>query len=263
MIAGKTWRESCWMAVTYTLLLEVLLVPAIVLWPTLRPEAASLARMIPADFVKRLVDAITSPDSGAAYRAYMAIQMFFKGVNVVGIACAVLLGTGVVARERENQTLEFLLGRPVSRSRVLWDKYWVLALVVVVPIFLTSWSAVPLSWIIDHSLPFAAVTIAAFHNALFVLTLFTFTVLCSVLFRSQVHVAFAVGTVIVIQVGIFFVQQIRVASLFRFSDFDVYGPVLAGNVGFMQLFLASGVWLLGATVLLYLAADRAFRRMDL
>jgi ABC-2 type transport system permease protein len=265
MIARKTWREVRGMTIAYALILELLLVPAILLWPDLRRAGSALGEIIPAEFLRDIFREVMSPDDDGAYLAYMAVQMFFKGVNIVGVAAAVLMGTGLIARERENQTLEFLLARPVSRSRILWGKFWVVALAVVVPIFLTSWSAIPLSRIpsVDHDLPFAAVTIAAFHNACFVVAILALTTLFSVIARSQVHTAFWIGAVIIVQVAIYFVQEIRVVSAFRLSDFDVYGPVMAGNRGFADLFAGMTLWLLLGTALIYLAADRTFRRISL
>ena len=84
-----------------------------------------------------------SRDLDAAYGAYMAIQMYFKAINIIGVACACLFGTALIARERENQTLEFLLSRPVSRSRALFAKFAVCSAAIVVPIFITSWTAIP------------------------------------------------------------------------------------------------------------------------
>jgi ABC-2 type transport system permease protein len=263
MIARKTWRELRVMVFAYALILEILLIPAILLWPTLRNEAMALGRIMPAQFLKRMFEQISSSNPEAAYRAYMAVQMFFKGVNVVGIACAVLIGTGLVARERENHTLEFLLARPVSRARVLWGKSWVAAVAIVVPIMLTSWSAIPLSWVIDENLPFGAITLAAVHNSVFVIAFLAFTLVFSVLMKAQVHVAFAVGSLIIVEVAIYFIQQIRVASLFRLSDFDLYGPILAGNATWAHVLGTRTVWLALATVALYLLALRIFRRSDL
>jgi ABC-2 type transport system permease protein len=265
VIARKTWREILPMAVAYTLILEALLIPAVLLWPEVRQQVAAIGKLLPMEILKRAFEGMNDPNPTAAYRAYMAVQMFFKGVNIVGLACAVLLGTGIVARERENQTLEFLLARPVSRSRVLWAKYWPIALAVLVPIFLTSWSAIPLSEVpsVRERLPFDLVTLAAFHNACFVLLILNLTVLASIRMRTQVHVAFVVGAVIVVQVALYFIQKIRVASLFNLSDFDVYGPILAGNVGFGELFLAKTVWLLAGSAIAYVAADLWLRKSDL
>lgn len=262
MIAAKTWREIRVMVFAYTLILEVMLIPAIWLWPTLRNEAMTIARIMPADFLKRMFEQISS-GSEAAYSAYMAVQMFFKGTNIVGIACAVLIGTGLVARERENQTLEFLLSRPVSRAHVLWSKFWVSAVAVVVPIFLTSWTAIPLSWLVEEDLSFAAVTLAAIHASAFVLAFVAFTLLVSVLMKTQVHVAFAVGAAIVVEVAIYFVQEIRTVSLFRLSDFDVYGPILAGNASYGGVLLGRTLWLAIAAGAFFLASLALFRKADL
>ncbi|MBK8976583.1 MAG: ABC transporter permease subunit [Planctomycetes bacterium] len=262
MIARKTWREVRGMTLAYTVIIELLLLPAILLWPNLRRGGSLLVEMMPAQFLKDMARQIMGQNDEAAYLAYMAVQMFFKGINIVGIAAAVLMGTGLIARERENQTLEFLLARPVSRSRILAAKYVVVGLAVVVPIFLTSWTAVPLSRIesVAQDLPFDRVTIASLHNAAFVLLVYTATLVFSILARAQVHAAFWIGAVVISQVAIYFIQEIRVYSLFRCSDFEVYGPVMAGNTSFGELFWGQTIWLLVATAALYALADALFRR---
>ncbi|MHC5063014.1 MAG: ABC transporter permease [Planctomycetota bacterium] len=260
---AKTWKELRWMAFTYLVILEAMLVPAILLWPNLREEMPAIGRLMPFEFAQRIIEGISSRDDSAAYLAYMAVQAFFKGVNVMGIAAAVLFGTGLIARERECQSLEFLLARPISRSRILAGKFLMAALLVVVPIFLVSWSAIPWSTMVEERLPFWELTLASMHSSLFVLSILGFTVICSVVARSQVQAAFAVGIVVISQVTIYFIQEIRVASIFRLSDFDVYGPIMAGNLGAAKLFGGMSLWLAVSVVVLYLIADRLFRKADL
>lgn len=264
MIALKTWREIRMMALVYLIILELMLVPAVLLWPTLYEDLqrSALLSSLPG-FLQRMGNAMRDSNESFAFRSYMAVQMFFKGVNVAGIACAVLLGTAIVARERENQTLEFLLARPISRARILWSKYWVTAVAILIPIYVSSWSAIPLASHIGWDLPIGEVTLGAFHSSAFVMLFLTFTCLFSVLCRSQVHVAFIVGGLTIVQVCLYFIQSIRRYSLFRLSDFDIYGPVLAGNVRFGELFLDTTVWILIAVVVLYFATDRVFRRTGL
>lgn len=263
MMLRKTWGELRWMTVAYLLILEAMLVPAILLWPNLRGEMPAIGRLVPFEFAQRMIEGISNRDESAAYLAYIAVQAFFKGVNVMGIAAAVLFGTGLIARERECQTLEFLLARPISRSRVLAGKFCVAAIAIVVPIFLVSWSAIPWSMTIEEELPFWELTLASAHSSLFVLAILAFTLICSVLARNQVQAAFAVGIVVISQVTIFFIQEIRVASVFRLSDFDVYGPIMAGNLGAAQLLGGKSLWLAVSIIALYLVADRLFRRADL
>lgn len=268
MIARKTLREIWPVAVIYLVVMEAILMPPIYLWPELYDvfqKTTILDRFLSgAEFGKRIKEGIMSNNEGVAYKNFMALQIFFKGVNLCGIAAAVLMGTGIIARERENQTLEFLMARPVSRSWILWSKFWVIAVVVVIPIFLTTWSAIPISWDIDppQDLPFANLTLGAFHNSVFVLMILALTTLCSVFFTNQLHTAATVGAVVVIQLAIYFIQTVRVASIFRLSDFDIYGPVVLGNRDFNDLFWGNTVWILLATVLLYLAADWLFRRAN-
>jgi ABC-type transport system involved in multi-copper enzyme maturation permease subunit len=265
VIAGKTWREIRGMGFAYALILELMLIPAVLLWPNLRRGGSAIVSMMPAEFLKKMASEVMGPNDATAYRAYMAVQMFFKGVNIMAIAAAVLLGTGMIARERENQTLEFLLARPVSRSRILWGKFSVTALVVVIPIFLTSWTALPLSRVpsVDQSLPFWPVTLCCVHASAFALAMLALTTLVSVLARAQVVTAFWIGAFVVMQVAIYFVQEIRVVSLFRLSDFEIYGPIMAENVDAAGFLLGTTSWLVVAAAAAYLAADRAFRRIGL
>ena len=263
MIAQKTWREVRLMAFVYMAVLQLMLTPAVLLWPELKDGIAILGRAVPMQMIRDMVQAMTDRNPEVAYRAYMAVQIFFKGVNVVGIASAILLGTGLISRERENHTLEFLLARPVGRSQLLWSKCWVVALCLVIPIFLTTWTAIPLSWCIQLDLPFWPLTIGCIYSSLFVLTFFTLTVLASVVCRTQGHVAFLVGVFVIVQVGLLFLPAIHVASVFHLSDFQIYGPILAGNVRLERLMQSHGIWLLLAIAGLYVGADRALRRLEL
>ncbi len=262
-IAAKTWRETRVVALAYLVILQLGVIAAVAMWPNLRTEAAALGRIIPAKFLQRMFEAMSNPDQTTAYNAYMAMQLFFKGTNIVALAFAVLLGTGIIARERENQTLEFLLARPISRSRVLRSKVLVIAATMVVPIFLTSMSAVPLSWLVEENLDPWRVLGASTHAAAFALLFLAVTTAVSVVCRNQVHVAAIVGAFIVIQVVLFFVQVIRVVSVFRLADFDVFGPLIMGNGVFVDVFWERTIWLLVATAMLFGVADWLFRRLDL
>jgi len=263
MIAAKTWREIRLTTILYVLLLQGLLAIAIFQWPGLRDDTAKLAGLkflLPADFMRRWVDGVMGD---SPYQAYISIQMFFKGINIVGIATACLFGTAVIARERESHTLEGLLSRPWSRSRILFSKFGVLATAIVVPIFLTSWTAIPLSWMIDEELSLTRITMGAAHAAAFCIMFLALTTAFSVRLRSQVDVAFVVGAIIVFQVCIYFIPEVRVLSLFRLSDYDVYWPILAGSSGIAEHRTLQAIWLALAALVLYGLADRLFQRAEL
>ena len=270
MIAGKTWREIRVMALVYLAIFELLLVPVILLWPDFYGD---LRRSVPgifkvADWSIRVGETISNRDENVAYRGWISLMLFFRSVNLVGIAGAVLLGTALFAREREAQTLEFLLARPVSRGAILWQKGWPTALSIVLPIFLANWSAIFWSRQIDLELPLLPLTLACVHGALWVLCFLAFTTYVSVRCRVQAHVAFWVGGFTILQIGVYLVPRFRRFSLFRLSDFDWYAPIVAGNIGLREMFdpihhqgLTS--YLLAATIAGYALAWRALRRLEL
>lgn len=267
MIARKTWREVRWMALVYTIILGLMLVPAMILWPDvyddLRRGSALLSTVMKLDFLKGAAEGMRDADEQAAFLNWMGVQMFFKGTNVAGIACAILLGTGLIARERENHTLEFLLSRRVGRSRVLWNKFWVISICLAVPVYLTSWMAIPIAESLDYELPFAEVTQAATHASLFLVFMLALCTVFTVWCRYQVHVAFWIGGIVILSLSMFFVPVIKDFSIFKLSDYEVYNPVLAGNMDWPTMIGDYTLWVVLATIGCYVVADRIFQRAEL
>lgn len=269
MIARKTWREVRLMALVYAAMMVLLQVPVIVLWPDIYDDLrkSSLLRSLPFDFAQRIGTGISDPQEEIAYRNWIAVMLFFRSVNLLGIAASVLMGTALFARERETQTFEFLLTRAVSRRRILWQKSWPTALAVAVPIFAVNWTAIWWSRSIELDLPFWPLTLACVHGSLFVLAVLALTTFVSVLCRVQAHVAFWVGGIVVLQIGIYLIPRFRQWSLFRLSDFDWYGPILAGNVGVADMFDPIGgagysTYALLTIVGCYALAWRAIERLE-
>jgi ABC-type transport system involved in multi-copper enzyme maturation permease subunit len=270
VIASKTFRELRIMALVYLGILELLLVPVILLWPDLYGELqrSALLRTAPADWIRKIGDGLGSRDEDIAYASWIAAMLFFRSVNLAGIAASVLFGTALFAREREASTLEFLLARPVSRARILWSKSWPTVLCVVVPIFVANLTAIPWSRRIDIDLPLLPLMLASVHGAMFALCILAATTWVSVLCRAQAHVAFWIGGATIVQIGLYLTVRLRRFSLFRLSDFDWYGPILLGKNGAREMFdpihgAGLTTWLLAAIVLFYTLALRALQRLEL
>ncbi len=270
MIAGKTWREVRVMALAYLVILELLCVPVLLLWPEIYGDLqrSTLLRNLGIDWLKKIGEGVGSRDQDIAYLNWCAVMLFFRSTNLVGTAAAVLFGTGLFARERENQTFEFLLSRPVARGRILWQKFWPCAVCLTVPIFLVNASAILWSRCIDLDLPKYELFLASTHAAVFALLFLAATMWVSILLRTQAHVAAAIGAVAIVQIGVYLTQRLRPYSLFHLADFEWYGPILAGNIPAWQMFdpvrgPGFTTWLLLATGLLYWLAHRALRRAEL
>lgn len=264
MIARKTIRELWPLALFYFFIMQAILIPAIALWPDLKIVGQQLkpivfmSKMLKSVLFRELIGALDQ------YGDYYALHTFFKGANICGSAAAVLLGAGLVARERESHTAEFLLSRPVSTSRILFAKFSVAAIMIVVPIYLVAWTGIPLSlWLVDEDLSFTATTLAATHCSIFVISLLSLTTLCSVIFRLQAHAAAAAGLFIVIQCALYLIQTVRQYSYFRLSDIEIYGPIMTGKLHLADLFGSIQIWLLMGSLIVYLIADRLLKRIAL
>jgi ABC-type transport system involved in multi-copper enzyme maturation permease subunit len=269
VIAGKTWRETRLMALAYLVILELLCVPVLLWWPDIYDalQKSTLFRNLPIDVAKRVVQGVTDDNEDVAYRNWVALMLFLRSSNLVGVAAAVLFGTGLFARERENQTFELLLSRPVSRSHILWNKVWPVALCVVVPLFAVNASAIWWSSVIGMRLPPYELFLATTHAAVFLLMFLLATTWLSVLLRVQAHVAAAVGAFAVLQIGLYLTQRIRPYTLFRLADFEWYSPILNGNTRVWQMLdpvngPAFTTYLLVACALFYGLAWRALNRAE-
>ncbi len=269
MIARKTWREVRVMAFAYLVILELLCIPVLLLWPDFYPELqrSTLMKNLGIDWLGRIGEAVTNNNEQVAYLNWCAVMLFFRSANLVCTAAAVLFGTGLFARERENQTFESMLALPISRGRMLWQKVWPPALGLVVPIYLVNASAILWSWQVELDLPKWELFLASTHAAVFAVMFFLLTTLLSIRMRVQAHVAAGVGAFIVLQIGVYMTQRIRSYSLFHLADFEWYGPVLAGNTPAWQMFdpiRSHGftTYLLLAGAVLYGLAWRALRKAE-
>jgi ABC-type Na+ efflux pump permease subunit len=269
VIARKTWREIRFMALVYLAILELLAIPVILLWPEIYADLqrSTLLRNMGVDWLKRIGEGVSNRDEDVAYLNWIAVMLFFRSTNLAGLAAAVLMGTGLFARERESQTFEFLLARPVSRGALLWSKTWPTALCVMVPIFLANWSAVFWSARVDLEVPLDRLMLGSVHAASFALAFLALTIWVSAALRVQAHVAFVVGGLTVVQIGVYLTQRWRAASVFRLADFDWYAPILTGNVTAVEMFdpihhRGFTTWALVAALLFYGLAWRTLRRAE-
>ena len=269
MIWRKTLRELWLIGLAYVVILEALAIPVLLLWPEIYADLqrSTLFKSLGVDFIKRIGDAVSGRDENLAYINWCATMLLFRSCNLVATAAAVLIGVGLFARERENNTLEFLLARPVSRGSILWQKFWPSLLVVTVPIFVVNASAIPWSWSIELDLPRWELFLGSLHAAVFATAVLLLTTWASIALRVQAHVAAVVGAFIVMQLGVYMTQRIRSYSLFRLVDFDWYGPILCGNTPAWQMFdpfrgPGNTTYLLLACVAFYALSWRALRRTE-
>lgn len=205
-------------AVAHFVLLEAMLVAAILYWPNFEENVGQLKAMAPLPVLKDLVDKLG--EGGVA--AYVFGQHFFKGCNTLGTAAAVLFACGAVAGESHRGTLEIFLARPVSRTRLLLERWLSGAAGVVLPVFATSLTIPWLLGYVDETMEWKPILVASLHQSIFLLAIYGFTFLLSALGRNPTRIAFAVLVLSTFEFSLYMVKKVTHYSLFRLVDLEDY-----------------------------------------
>ncbi len=98
---------------------------------------------------------------------FLNAQVFQKTMPMMMAVLGIVLGCGGLASEEDRGTLQTLLSSPVSRSKVLWQKWLALCLVIaIVTVFLALGLVIGL-WQIHISLPLGYTALALANVWLF------------------------------------------------------------------------------------------------
>lgn len=217
-------RTALWRMLLYGLVLEGLLAAAILFWPDFRdnqPAILSLTKRVPA--IQRFSAGIM--DSGI--QGYVCGQHYFKVCSTLGAAAAILFAMGAVAGEAHRGTLEIWLARPVTRRRLLTERWLIGAATVALPVYATSASIPWLLAQVDETMLQSDLFLCSTLQCLFLLALYSVTFLWSVVGRQPVVIAFGMLIVTISQFALFFVKDATHWSLFRVVDFREFPKICA------------------------------------
>jgi ABC-2 type transport system permease protein len=213
---GHAVRSIFWRAIAFAVVLEAMLIPAVLYWPDFVKNFSSLREMIPIPVLREAADSIAA---GGVF-AYVAGQHFFKGCNTLGTAAAVLMAVGAVAGEAHRGTLEIWLARPLSRKRILSERWLQGALATALPVFATSLT-VPF-WLhqVGSDLPYKPLLLGALHQNLLLLVIYGIAFFLSTLARSPLGIAFVMLFFTILEFAIYMVERVTHWSLFRLTDIE-------------------------------------------
>lgn len=246
-------RQGWWIALGYFIILEGALVAAILYWPRFRDNMPAIAKLIP---FRAIQDLLTSMEH-AGYWPYLAVQQWFKGCSLFGVAAIAFIGSGLIAREADQRTAEFLLSRPVSRRRILLVRHAMLTIMITLPVFVSSISAIWLSQYVGEYVGWGEVLISALYMSLFLWTLISFTTIVSVYAVNQMTAGAAVVGFTLVSFALYLVEGINQWSPFALIDVRIFMAIHAGEYPW---WIASGFVLASMTMLHF--ADRHFGRRD-
>jgi ABC-type transport system involved in multi-copper enzyme maturation permease subunit len=220
---GREIRSNLVRALASFLVLEAMLVAAILFWPDFEENIPAILKMVPGKIMGGFVDAIVR--GGAP--AYVVLQHFFKGCHMIGGATAILFASGAVAGEAHRGTMEIWLARPVTRRRLLLERYALGAAAVVVPIFATSATIPWLLGLVEEKARYGPFLLGSAHESVFLLAIYSATFLFSSFGSRPGAIAFGGLLLLGLQFAFYLVMEATHVSIFRFADLEDFLAILA------------------------------------
>ncbi len=257
MIAARTVRDDWWKVLAYGGILAFNLVMTMIAYPTFEANYRMVINLIPNSlgFVRNVMEQGIEDK----FQVFAAINHFFKGANIIGSAAAIILALGTVVREVEIGTIGLLLSRPVSRVRILGGFVVVHLVELIVPLLIVT-ALIPAlaDGMLGREIPHRPFLLAAIHGSSFVFLVYAISLFFSVLLSEQSRVAVAAGGICVLSFMLYFIDQTRPFTLFRFSSMELYiGVVSEGPFPWFEFLFCMGT---GSALLV--AAAAVFRRRD-
>lgn len=201
----------------FCLVLEAMLVPAIIWWPSFAKNISAIKSLAsPMPFLRDSVNLVG--ETGVA--GYVVLQHFFKAGNTLGVTAAVLLAMGAIAGEAHRGTLEMWLARPVTRTRLMTERYVMGLLALVLPVFLTSCTIPWLLGYVDETMRYGTLLLCSVHQSLFLAGVYGMTFFLSAIGSEPYRIAFFMLFLSIFEFAIYLVKTITHYSLFRLVDIE-------------------------------------------
>ncbi len=225
------WRSALFRGTFWGLILLAHLALVTYFYPVFLEQQGSLlkfARQMGGVF-NSLADVSTKSDW-----AFFSSQQLSKLGNVLGVAMATLFAVGAVAGEAHRGSLEILLARPRSRTRILLERYAAGGLALMVPLWVTTPMVMPLAeqmgtvalmqekFNSSFQLPTELLVRGAIHEGFFLLSIYSVTFLLSCLASRVEWIVIGVLGASLVLGAIYLVPVTTDYSPFRFADPMVY-----------------------------------------
>jgi ABC-type transport system involved in multi-copper enzyme maturation permease subunit len=210
-------------AIGFGIVLEAMLAGAILFWPNFKGNIGALKAMAPLSVMKDMVDVL----GRGGVVAYVNGQHFFKGCNTLGCAAAVLFAASAVAGEAQRGTLEIWLARPVSRRRMLLQRFGAGALALALPVLATTLSIPWLLAFVDEHTRVLPLGLCAIHETLFLLAIYSVTFLFSSIGHRPTFIALGMLFFSTFEFSIYMVQTATHWSIFRLADIETFGRIFS------------------------------------
>jgi ABC-type transport system involved in multi-copper enzyme maturation permease subunit len=188
----KEFIEARWKAIICCLLALALVVVSTATYDLFKSILSGNSSQMPL-FLQQQVQQFTS-----SYSLYVWGNWFAKNGPEIMAVLAIVLGSALIAAEVNKGTIFYLLGKPISRERVLLTKYAVSALILFAVTVLSSVVLLVTSALVGYSQPLGGVVISTLLLWLGVLFPLGLALMFSVLFKDALWPLICALTIIIL-----------------------------------------------------------------
>ena len=207
----------------FFVVLELMLVAAVYFWPTFEENIEAIRSM--ASVLTGLGQIISQIDQFGV-TGYIVGQHYFKGCSALGTAAAVLFAANAIAGEAHRGTMEMWLARPVSRLRLMSERWLGGLLAIVIPVFVTSATVPALLTLVDKSMDQSDLLRCSIHMSAFLLAVYSLTFLWSCHGSDPMRISFVVLFASILVFALYLVEGLTNYSLYRLVDIEVFMDIV-------------------------------------
>lgn len=230
---SKLLRDEWGKLLVFTIFMSAVSVAQVFFWPDMERIFPLILEQIP-EPLKWVASGIAT----GGFIFYTVTQQFMKNIGFFGSAMAILLGASAIAREKEAGTLELLLAQPLSRTRVLTEKFLFNAAALAVPVILSSVLIYPPALYIGAEIDLPALVVASVYCYLILLVVFALTFALGVIVDEQIRLI-TIGLAVCIGMTILVIfKATRHFSLYGYMDVETLEAILtAGRVPYWEMLI--------------------------
>lgn len=255
----KTLYDKRWFMLGWSAVMFVMVCLVMIFYPSFSQTGTldQLSKSVPDAFKSLLGD----PDSFHTIRGYIATQLYDIRVPLLLMIMGLVLAQSLAGGEEEKGSLRTLLTTPLSRGRILWERWAAGAIIVGATVLATVVGSYVGALAIGETVPADMIWRLALMSWLFGTAAFTITYAVGtatgkrgLMMAVGLTVTFGGFIISSFAKSVDWLEPFKYVSLLNYYD---TGTIRNGS------FNISDIWLLASLVLIFmLVAQVCFRRRD-
>jgi ABC-2 type transport system permease protein len=168
-----TLLEKRWQIFWWVLGISAVIAMNLAFYPSFKDQSEALEQTF-AELPDAAVALFSDTGDFLSPVGYLSSQVYYLLLPLLLAVLGIILGTGLLAKEEKSGTLELLLSRPISRTRLLFAKFFGGALVLLIVGLICAIVTVGLCALVEIEIPLSNIIQASVLAQLFATTVFAF-----------------------------------------------------------------------------------------